>query len=195
MLASAAVLVALSSGHKVGLLVAAAIFIAFALASSFLLPRYRPDYPGARLGLFVLASLVLFVGMLTAVEVFGKEDEEAEAGHVEGGDVETSPATTQATTTPGKLTRVEVSGREFEFELPRKTFPAGSYEFHFKNVGSAPHNLVIEGKGVDKTATPVIDGGKDATLNVSLTEGSYKLYCAVAGHEDAGMVTEIQVSS
>jgi hypothetical protein len=36
----------LSTGHEIGLIVVAAVFIAFALASSFLLPRYKPDFPG-----------------------------------------------------------------------------------------------------------------------------------------------------
>ena len=33
-------------GHEVGLIVVAAVFIAFALVSSFLVPRYKPDFPG-----------------------------------------------------------------------------------------------------------------------------------------------------
>ena len=36
-------------GHEIGLIVVAAVFIAFALASSFLIPRYKPDFP-ARTG-------------------------------------------------------------------------------------------------------------------------------------------------
>src|SRR3989442_250576 len=66
-----AVLLALSTSHKLGLGLTGAVFIAFALASSFILPRYRPDYPGRALRWFVLACLVLFAGMLVAVEVFG----------------------------------------------------------------------------------------------------------------------------
>ena len=188
-------MLALSTGNKIGLLVAAGVFIVFALASSFLFPRYRPNYPGNRLGLFALASALLFVGMIGAVEVFGKEEEASEA-HVEtGAEVETSPATNQETTTPGRLTRVEVTGRDFEYDLPRTQFPAGSYAFELKNEGPSPHNLVVEGDDVDKTSSPVIDTGENATINVSLTEGTYKFYCSVPGHEEAGMVTEVEVTS
>jgi hypothetical protein len=68
---------ALSTGHKIGLLTMALIFIAFALLSSFVFPRRDPDYPGERgLSLFVVVSIVLFVLMIAAVEVFGAEDEE-----------------------------------------------------------------------------------------------------------------------
>ena len=54
-----AVLLALSTAHKVGLFTVAAIFIVFALAASFLLPRRDPDFPGRRLGLFLGAVVVL----------------------------------------------------------------------------------------------------------------------------------------
>jgi hypothetical protein len=62
----------ISTGHEVGLIVVAAVFIAFALAASFLLPRYRPDFPGPRgLSVFVIASITLFVLMVAAVNFFG----------------------------------------------------------------------------------------------------------------------------
>ena len=59
-------------GHEVGLTVVAAVFIAFALASSFLVPRYKPDFPGpAGLSVFAIASIVLFGLMIAAVNFFG----------------------------------------------------------------------------------------------------------------------------
>jgi hypothetical protein len=63
----------------VGLAVVAAIFIGFALASSFLAPRRWPDFPGKNgLSVFMIVSIVLFGAMLTAVEVFGVEEPEKE---------------------------------------------------------------------------------------------------------------------
>lgn len=79
MLACGAVIVALSGGQKLGILAVAAVFIGFALASSFLFPRWRPDFPGQRLRLFIAVSLLLFVSMMTAMFVLAREDEEAEA--------------------------------------------------------------------------------------------------------------------
>jgi mono/diheme cytochrome c family protein len=74
------VLLALSTGHAIGLALVAACFIAFALLSALVIPRRWPQYPGKQLGWFVAATLVLFVAMLTAVEVFGAEPEESAAG-------------------------------------------------------------------------------------------------------------------
>jgi hypothetical protein len=62
----------LSTGHEVGLIVVAAVFIAFALAASFLVPRYRPDFPGPNgIGVFAIASIVMFVLMVAAINFFG----------------------------------------------------------------------------------------------------------------------------
>ena len=62
----------LTTGHKIVLIVAAAIFISFALGSSFLVPRYKPDFPGpAGLSVFVIASIALFGMMIAAINFFG----------------------------------------------------------------------------------------------------------------------------
>jgi hypothetical protein len=62
----------LSTGHEIGLIVVAAVFIAFALAASFLAPRFRPDFPGPNgLGPFVIGSIVMFVLMIAAINFFG----------------------------------------------------------------------------------------------------------------------------
>ena len=72
-------LLALSTGHAVGLAVVAGAFIAFALVSALVIPRRRPQYPGKHLGWFIVVTLVFFVGMLAAVEIFGAESEETAA--------------------------------------------------------------------------------------------------------------------
>jgi hypothetical protein len=62
----------LTTGHEVGLVVVAAVFIAFALAASFLVPRYKPDFPGPNgLSVFAIASIVMFVLMVAAINFFG----------------------------------------------------------------------------------------------------------------------------
>jgi membrane associated rhomboid family serine protease len=59
-------------GHEIGLIVVAAIFIAFALVASFVVPRYKPDFPGPNgLSTFVIASIVMFGLMVAAVNFFG----------------------------------------------------------------------------------------------------------------------------
>ncbi len=88
-------LLALTGGQKAAILVVAAVFIAFAVASSLIFPRRDPDYPGtAGLRSFIVITIVLFVAMMAAIVAFAKEDEE-EGGH-ETVAAETTPGDTQA---------------------------------------------------------------------------------------------------
>ena len=70
-------LLAITSEGKVGLGVVAGLFILFAIVVSFVIPRRNPDFPGRRLGLFVVLTILLFLATITAVVVFAKEEEGA----------------------------------------------------------------------------------------------------------------------
>jgi uncharacterized cupredoxin-like copper-binding protein len=198
---------ALSTGHEVGLGVTALVFILFALASSFLFPRFRPDYPGRGLPAFIVISFVFFFGMLTAVENFGGESKHGEAAAAESTTAETTTAaqtttaetTTQAattttapTTTAAKpQTKVQVSETEFKITTDLTSFKAGQITFVAKNDGKIPHDLAVKGTS-DKTKE--IAPGGAAELKVNLKPGKYELYCTIPGHEAAGMKLTINVS-
>jgi plastocyanin/mono/diheme cytochrome c family protein len=64
---------------------------------------------------------------------------------------------------------------------------AGKVTFAFTNKSPVPHNFAIKGNGVKAGPTATISGGKTASLTVTLKAGSYEFYCAVPGHEQAGM--------
>jgi mono/diheme cytochrome c family protein len=88
------VLLALTGGQKLGLALTAAAFIAFALVSSFVLPRRDVNFPGPRLPLFVVVSVLFFAGMMTAMYALAREEEEEGAHGTEPAAVETGEATT-----------------------------------------------------------------------------------------------------
>ena len=71
-------LAALSTAHKLGLGLSALTFIAYALVSSMLVPHYRPEFPGRRLGWYVFVTILFFIGMMCAVFFFGREAKEPE---------------------------------------------------------------------------------------------------------------------
>ena len=175
------VIAGLSTGHKIGLAVVGAVFIAFALSMSFLMPRRWPDFPGKNgMGPFVIACVVLFAGMLSAVYFFGKESE-AKAGE--------SPA---AHASPEGATTIKVTESEWKVQLPSTgELKEGTYTFVVKNAGKIPHDLAIKGTA-DKTE--LIPAGGTAELKVTLKAGSYELYCTVPGHEAAGMKLSVTVS-
>jgi len=165
-------LAGLSTGHKIGLAVVAIVFIAFALISSFVAPRRRPDFPGKNgLSVFVIACLVLFAAMISAVEIFGAEGEAKGASEAKGA-------------------IVQVQEKEFKIALSPRTVHAGTVTFVVKNVGKVAHNLTVQGG----KATPNINGGGSAKLTVTLKKGSYTLYCSVPGHRQLGMVAKLTVT-
>jgi uncharacterized cupredoxin-like copper-binding protein len=197
---------ALSTGHEVGLGVTAAAFIIFALASSFLFPRFWADYPGRALLAFIVVSLVFFFGMLSAVEVFGAE---SEGEHAAAGETSTESTTTATTTTTATSTTptttapatppaasqaqtVPVSESEFKIVLPRIALKAGKITFDVKNVGKIPHDLAVKGTSFKSS---LIQPGGSTKLTATLKPGSYELYCTVPGHEAAGMKVNITVTS
>jgi uncharacterized cupredoxin-like copper-binding protein len=196
---------ALSTGHEIGLGVTAAAFIAFALASSFLFPRFRPQYPGGGLLAFIVVAFVFFFGMLAAVEVFGAEEKEGgEAAVAEETTTEaptstqqqttTAATSTQATTTTTakkpQATTVQAKETEFKIALPSTALKAGKITFDVKNDGKIEHDLAIKGG----PKTKLIQPGGTAQLEVELKPGKYHLYCSVPGHEQAGMKVDVTVS-
>ena len=136
--------VALTTGQEVGLGVVAAIFIGFALVSSFLMPRRDPSFPGRWMRWFVLACIVLFLAMITAVLVFAREGE-AE-GEAQGAG---EPAATQ--TVPGPA-------QEEEEDAANQGDPqAGAGVFESAGCGGC-HTL--EAAGSNGTVGPNLDEAK-----------------------------------
>jgi plastocyanin len=168
-------LLGLSTGNKVGLALSAAVFAGFSLIVSMLVPRWRPQFPGRGLPLFLVVSVLLFVGMLAAVENFGKESESEAAG--------------------GKTAAqgVQVTEVEYKIRLPETTFKAGTYTFDVKNDGKIVHNLHIDGSGVQEATSDLAPGGRES-LTVKLEPGSYDFFCSIPGHKQLGMDQKVTVT-
>ena len=89
-------------------------------------------------------------------------------------------ATSKSTAT----TTVNVTALDtLRFKLSKTSAPAGKVVFKFKNGGQLMHDFKIAGK-----KTPLLGGGKTATLTVTLKKGkSYPYLCTFPGHAAAGM--------
>jgi uncharacterized cupredoxin-like copper-binding protein len=205
---------ALSTENKIGLALVGGAFILFALASAFLIPTLRPDYPGRRgLPAFLTLSVALFVGMMFGIFFLAREPEEGQAeggtraGETTAASTTTAPeptteattteatTTTQATTTaPSAPKKVAVSETEFKIQPATNDLSPGRYTFELKNDGKIGHDLVVDGPGVENEKTPVIASGKSASLTVDLKSATYELYCSVPGHKQAGMDLKLRVS-
>ena len=92
-------LLALSSTQELGLGLAAAAFVVFALISAMVIPRSRPDFPGRHLGWFITVAALFTVGMLATVVFVAKETGEEEAVAAETRTPPPPPPPTVPTTT------------------------------------------------------------------------------------------------
>jgi uncharacterized cupredoxin-like copper-binding protein len=106
--------------------------------------------------------------------------------------VSSSAASTSAATGTG--TSVTVTESEFSINMPSKTLTAGSYTFKVTNNGSFPHNLTVDGPGVEDKASPTLSAGDAGEVTVTLQKGTYEFYCSVDSHKDKGMDVKVQVT-
>ena len=67
---------------------------------------------------------------------------------------------------------------------------AGQVTIEFRNYGEDPHDLVLEPAGPGWAELG--PGGVEAK-KVTLSPGSYKLLCAIEGHEQLGMKATLKV--
>lgn len=173
----------LSTGHKAGLIVMAAVFIVFSLVSAMVVPRRHGNFPGRGASVYYLATGVLFVLMIGAVVIFGAE----------------SPDTgSRLTAAKSGIQRgtIDVTEAEWRVTLPpstTKTMSAGVYTFHVVNQGKIPHNLTIDGPRLSGVHTPNIAPGGTADLKVALVAGRYDLFCSIPGHKQLGMDAKLSV--
>lgn len=71
-------LFALSTDHEIGLATAGGLFIVFSLLSSFVFPRFIPDFPTKKgLRWYLPLCAVFFIGMLSSILIFGREKKNA----------------------------------------------------------------------------------------------------------------------
>lgn len=87
---------------------------------------------------------------------------------------------------------VTVVAKEFEFQPARVEMDRGeTLRLKLVNQGQLSHNLHLRGIS---TKTGTIQTGNTDTVRVTASEdGTLEFYCAVPGHEQAGMTGEILV--
>jgi mono/diheme cytochrome c family protein len=142
------------TGREQVLVVVAAAFIVFALVASMLVPRFRPSFPGNRLGLFLFATLIMFVAMMGAVVVAtgGGHHEEEAAVETEPGGTETGGGETGGGETETSTGETAPGG-----EQPAGDAAAGEEVFASAGCGSC-HTL--SAAGASGTIGPNLDEAK-----------------------------------
>jgi hypothetical protein len=88
---------------------------------------------------------------------------------------------------PVPVSAVSASEREFSVVLSRDTVRAGTVFVEQRNSGMDPHDLRLRGPDGTEIAFATQQPGEHQSRKLSLSPGTWYLYCALPGHEDAGM--------
>jgi hypothetical protein len=97
---------------------------------------------------------------------------------------------------PAPPARLGVTAREWSLVLSRPVLVAGSAIVELQNRGEDAHNLRIErldGSGAPLNV-PLAEAGEVKSASGSLAAGRYKVYCALPGHDAAGMHATLDVN-
>ena len=133
-----------------------------------------------RLLLLLLTTLALVV----AVAACGGDDDD------ESSDEPTAEETTTEDTGGGGgdtatiMLAADPNG-ELAFDQTELTAAAGEVTIEFMNDSGIPHNVEVEGNGVEEVSDTITEGS--TTLTLTLEPGEYEFYCAVPGHREGGM--------
>ena len=135
----------------------------------------RPGFPTLAVGMVsvLLAAGAIGSGVITSALEEEEEGEEAgQAEAAEGG--------------AGALSLTANAGGQLSFDKQSLEAPAGEVTIRMENPSSVPHNVSVEGDGVDEEGETVEKGGT-SEVSAELRAGEYTFYCSVPGHREGGM--------
>jgi plastocyanin len=96
---------------------------------------------------------------------------------------------------PIKVTRVQVSAKEFWYGLSRRTVAPGPAIVQLVNFGEDDHDLRLRRIGGTRTYTwPELQPGAYFDRELTLRPGRYRLWCSVGDHEERGMKAVLTVA-
>ena len=81
---------------------------------------------------------------------------------------------------------------QLAYETEAATAEAGELTLKSPNPSGTPHNIALEGGGVDEIGKVVTDGGV-SEISATVKKGEYTFYCSVPGHREGGMLGKLKV--
>ena len=81
---------------------------------------------------------------------------------------------------------------QLAYEAGSATAEAGSLTIESPNPSGTPHNIALEGAGIDEKGEVVTDGGV-SKITATVKAGEYTFYCSVPGHREGGMAGKLTV--
>jgi plastocyanin len=144
----------------------------------------------------IVSILALTVGLIVLAGCGSSSSSSSSTAASTSTPAETTPTTSSASTpTPAPATSGGSSSVKLEanpegqlaYNTKTLSAKAGKVSVDFTNSSSLPHNVTIESSsGQQVGATPTFSGGSKS-VSVNLKPGTYKFFCSVPGHRQAGM--------
>ncbi|HLB21446.1 MAG TPA: plastocyanin/azurin family copper-binding protein [Solirubrobacteraceae bacterium] len=141
---------------------------------------------------FSISTLALATALLALAGCGSSSSGSSTAAQAPTTSSATSPTPTPASESgaSGGSSKVSLqanAGGQLAYNTKSLTANAGKVAVDFTNSSSLPHDVTIESSSGEKVgATPIFSGGSKS-LSVNLKPGTYKFYCSVPGHRQAGM--------
>jgi plastocyanin len=103
-----------------------------------------------------------------------------------------STATSETTSTASPATSSSLSLEanpegQLKYNTSSLTAKAGKVTIDFKNMSPLGHNVTVESPGGGTLGATETSQGASKKLTLTLKAGTYKFYCSVPGHRQAGM--------
>jgi plastocyanin len=107
-----------------------------------------------------------------------------------------TPAAPPSEEPEAEIGHLGVKAVEYSYTLSRPEVSAGEVIVELNNQGEDPHNLVLEHEGTEdpKLEIPSTPSVSQASAHLTLSPGTYHLYCSLYSHESKGMVATLLVS-
>jgi plastocyanin len=147
----------------------------------------REGFPATRGQTLIVGaiSVLLAVGAISSAVITGALEEEEHGELAEGAE----PGGGEGEQAPGGGRELALNadpGGDLRFDKDALESSVGRVTLVMKNPSSIPHNVSLEGQGVDEEGKTVQEGGT-STVSATVRKGRYTFYCSVPGHRDGGM--------
>ncbi len=130
-----------------------------------------------------LLVLLTALALVVAVAACGGDDDDE--GSEEPAAEETTTEDTGGGGDAGTIMLAADPGGDLAFDQTELTAAAGEVTIELMNESGIPHNVEVEGNGVEEVSETITEGSTSLTL--TLEPGEYEFYCAVPGHREGGM--------
>jgi plastocyanin len=136
----------------------------------------------------IVPLLALLVGVVVLGGCGGSKSTSSSASSAAAPPATTTATTSTSSSAPaGALSLTANPEGQLSYNTKSLTAKAGAVAIDFTNMSSLGHNVTVESSsGATVGATPTFSG-ESKTLSLNLKPGTYKFFCTVPGHRQAGM--------